>query len=88
MKVTLGFPPQSPTRERGMSDERYHVFYTQAVGNQSVYETFETGQDVLDFIAMARKNGDESPYRNVRVIFGAEMEFEPVKVVQLWRFKE
>lgn len=70
-----------------MSDEdKFYVFYTWAYGYNHIRKVFDTEKDLLEFIKETKE--DERAYRNLIVIRGEEVEFEPHTVVETWRIKE
>lgn len=65
--------------------EKYFVFYTYAYGSESRREEFDKLDEVL---ALVKNAADEDTgYRNLVVIVGRKLEFEPCKVVESYRVK-
>lgn len=69
-------------------NDKFYVFYTWAYGYEDVRKAFNTEEDLLDFVRVAKEGGDDSPYRKLLVIRGQEVEFEPHTIVKTWRIKE
>jgi hypothetical protein len=69
-----------------MSDRaRYHCFYIEAVGLNAKYVCFDSEAEMLELVFKA--NSEWSGYRNLHVVYGRALEFEPAKVVEAWRVK-
>jgi hypothetical protein len=64
----------------------YHVFYVWAYGNHPRYESFHDKIKLLEFVSKAKL--EDSGYRDLYVIQGTLLEFEPCEVVKTWKVKE
>ena len=62
---------------------RFHIFYTWAYGMEPRYEATNDEKRVVEIHAAAQEEG--SGYRNLRIIEGNELRFEPVSIVSSWR---
>jgi hypothetical protein len=63
------------------NEKKYHLFYIYP--SHPRHEAYDSSEELLRKVK-ALKDGDVS----FHVIFGVELEFEPAKVVEAWRFKE
>jgi hypothetical protein len=70
---------------------RYHCFYVEPVGHVRKYIAHDQIDPVLALVKENERGKDPADYSNVRdlrVILGQEVEFEPAKVVETYRIKQ
>jgi hypothetical protein len=63
---------------------KYYLFWTENNYSDEHQEVFDLKQKVLDFINYRASN----PNAKFRVIYGEELELNPVSIVQGYKFKE
>jgi hypothetical protein len=64
--------------------DRYFAFW--GYGSSASRKEFDRLADVLDLVKKAAEN--EYGYRDLVIIEGRKLEFEPAKVVEVWRVKD
>ncbi len=64
---------------------KYYAFYIFAYGYEHRIEVFDELDEVLAFV---KKASDDTVYRDLVVIHGDRLEFEPCKGVESYRIKE
>jgi hypothetical protein len=67
--------------------KKYHAFYIWAYGYESRYECLDNEKDMLELVRKAREPDDNHGYRNLRIIYGDLLEFEPIEIVKSWKVK-
>lgn len=68
--------------------EKFYVIYIRGVGGGGYrMDEFQDEESLLSFIKKVKEEGEEL-YRDVVVIYGSEVEFEPAKIVESWRIKK
>jgi len=65
---------------------KFYVFYTYAYGMHPQQRVFEKKEELLAFIQEAMD--DISAYRDLTVIYGKKLEFEPAVVIQSYKIKD
>jgi hypothetical protein len=64
----------------------YHAFYVWAYGNERKYECFA---DEASMLAMVKRANDpDDGVRDLKIVSGELLEFEPCQIVESWRIKE
>ena len=66
--------------------KKFHAFYITAVGHEPQYMVLDKVDEVLALVKKAN-DPDYSNIRNLRVIWGQLLEFEPATVVETYRIK-
>ncbi len=72
---------------------KFYAFYVWPYGNEAKREEFNTAAEVEAFYkkAMDSTSGSDegmSDYRNLIIIYGEPVQFEPAKIVEAWRICE
>ena len=62
----------------------FHAFYKKAYGNDSVYLATEDETKIIELVKASHDGGN---VRDLRVVYGQLLEFEPAKVVETYRIK-
>lgn len=64
---------------------RYYAFYVDAIGARPKQQQFDQEEHLLDFVRDAMD--PDNNYRNLVVIRGERLEFEPYTQITAWRIK-
>lgn len=68
---------------------QYHCFWVNPFGMDRQYKVFGDLEPVLDLVKENEKDADDfSRVRNLVVIYGERLDFEPAVVVQTFKVKE
>lgn len=66
---------------------KYYASYRYAYGNEHRLEEFDRLDDILALVKRA-SDDEYAGYRDLVVIWGEKLEFEPCKIVESYRIKK